>query len=282
MKVKAVIINVLVFLVIIIGILSIVLLYSFNQGYAQRLGTAVKDNSITRLEKILSQPGNINSKPYMIELDRTNFPALHTACHEVNFAAVKLLVEHGADVNNTKSTKNTSPLIASLSSPGFSEDRLWLYGKRFEIAEYLVNQGAEVNYRDFHGSTALSYALRSNVAPKNIEVEQRQFDFVMFLLEKGAEPDQIGGYGHLIFEAAACNNVKILEYLIKVEGVDINLQNSAQYSPLMFASQGNCLEAAEYLLRNNADRTLKNKDGDTALNLALEYDRLEIIPLLQK
>ena len=273
MKIKT-IIRIGIPIVLIICVLTMIFLYSFYQGYAQRLISAVKQNDIVRLEKILGQPGNVNSKPYILELDRTNYPALHMACYERNFAAVKLLVTHDADINNTKSTNNRSPLIAVLASPGSSQGRL-------EIAEYLVNQGSDVNYCDYYRSAALSYVLRRNIAPKNIELEQREFDFVMFLLGKGAELDQSGGYGHLVFEAAACNNVKTLEYLIEVKGVDINLQNVAKYTPLMFASQYNCREAAEYLLQNNADRELKNNDGKTAFDLAIKYDNVEIISLLQ-
>jgi ankyrin repeat protein len=66
--------------------------------------------------------------------------------------------------------------------------------------------------------------------------------------------------------------VEILKLLIKAKG-DVNqVTKECGSSSLMFASGMGLVEAVELLLSNGADVHLKDKDGRTALDLAIRLE----------
>ena len=76
-----------------------------------------------------------------------------------------------------------------------------------------------------------------------------------------------------LFYAVEDNNVdKILSHLDK--GADINGQNVDLMTPVMLAISDNCKKALQKLLkRKGVNLTLKNKDGQTAMDIAVAYGR---------
>jgi len=265
------------FIVFIGGVFAI-FSYTNSFGYSRHIIVLIDNNQMDDLSVYLKKNGNIDSKPYVFDIDRTNFPPLTYAAKVGNFEAVKLLLDHGADVNNTEGTNGTSPLLASLSlSYTFNPDRI-------EIAQYLIDHGAEINYRDRngYGNNAISATLMPLSSPPNEEQEECQYDFIQYLVDEGAEYQINCTYGNLLSKSAAYNNVSVVDYLINELGMSIDIVDSSGCSPLMYAVENGSLDAVRYLINQGAEKNLINEDGKTALDIAQEKGNVLIIALFDE
>src|SRR5204862_3826809 len=111
--------------------------------------------------------------------------AIHFAAREGQLAAVKALVDAHADTNQLTVGDNSSPmLVATING-------------HFDVAKYLVDQGANPNLAEHNGVTPLYAALNVQWAAKALypqprAQEQQQIsylDFMKALLDKGADPN---------------------------------------------------------------------------------------------
>ncbi len=75
-------------------------------------------------------------------------------------------------------------------------------------------------------------------------------------------------------------NTELAAYLIS-KGANINAKNNNGTTPLIFSAMYNKLDSVTLLLKYNADKTLTDTDGNTALNHAKEKGFAEIIDLLR-
>ncbi len=248
-----------------------------NHYYAIRLTRAIENYDLKRLEYLLEKRGNIDAKTHVICIDCVgDIPALHTAACLENYEAVKLLVDHGTNVNNTNAVNQLSPLNSALSC---QDDEM-----RLKISRYLIESGANINYRSNNGNgeNALAATLKNYYNQYSFERDQAQLTFIIWLIEQGGNVHNTGSYGNLIFYAAVNNNVLVVEYLLDHDIATINLQNDSGYTALMFACRSNAKEVVMYLLNNEANKELRNDDGRRAIEIALENDNLEIFTLLNE
>ena len=74
------------------------------------------------------------------------------------------------------------------------------------------------------------------------------------------------------------NTVKLL----LDNGADVNMQNKYGRTALMYAVDRGDYNTVNLLLDNGADVNMKDNDGNTALDYDKEYERTEIIELLNK
>lgn len=82
--------------------------------------------------------------------------------------------------------------------------------------------------------------------------------------------------------AAECGTTGILDELLK-HGAHINHQAPPKlYTPLMLAVRSNRFDLVKYLLRHDANATLTDTEGNTALWHAQHHGYQDIIALLQK
>lgn len=79
--------------------------------------------------------------------------ALHYAAREGMAAAVRALVESGADVNKTSLVDKSSPLVIAISNG------------HYDVAQYLAEHGADPNIQTIDGLAALYATIESRWAP---------------------------------------------------------------------------------------------------------------------
>ncbi|AFZ57461.1 protein kinase [Anabaena cylindrica FACHB-243] len=98
-------------------------------------------------------------------------PILYKAAFENNIDFMKLLLKYGANPNGKLYTKNTNGHLYK-EEPILNQ--VILNGQQ-EVAEFLINNGADINAKDSNGNTAL------DIATMRYEVK-----IALMLLEKGA------------------------------------------------------------------------------------------------
>jgi len=128
---------------------------------------------------------------------------LHTAVLTDNLDAIRQHIKAGSDLNIPESTRGSTPLITSAALG------------RIEVAEILIEGGADINYKNEDGSTALHTA----IAFGKTEVAE-------ILIDAGIDLNIKNNDGSTALHTAAffCN-VEVLEALLE-NGVDKSLKNN--------------------------------------------------------
>lgn len=166
-------------------------------------------------------------------------PLLVLASSKGNIELVRVLLDHGADVNAANPLGISAIVAADLGAMSMWHSGLGQatsvirYVNGAPMTEFLLMRGADPCLKDSEGRSALHSSLGS------------------FQLKK-------------------------LELLI-AKGCDVNLQGKNGDSPLMTAVTADARGAARLLLASGADVKLKNKKGRTAQDMAEKGSYLEAV-----
>lgn len=164
---------------------------------------------------------------------------IHDAAKSGDLAEVQRLVVDGVDVN-AKSVNDETPLIvATLQGQG-------------EIANYLLQRGANIDARNSGGLSALHAAAYAGHS-----------DIVTLLLAKGADvKDATNSYGVTpLHVAAEENRVAVVEVLLK-HGADPNALEKNGYTALSRAGWREHWDVVVLLLANGGACQEADKVGD--------------------
>ncbi|MBK8150753.1 MAG: ankyrin repeat domain-containing protein [Acidobacteria bacterium] len=216
-------------------------------------------------------------------------------------ANVKLFLQAGMDPNVRNKTGDTALTFAVLNSTvetlkilsekadlnlkdGAERTPLYaaLKNERFENFDFLLEKGADPNSTGTVGKTKGQTVLY-------VAVLLNKPSTIKKLLDKGANPDQPDADGavpiseHAMATRADLEVVKMLLEKTK----NINVPESDGTTVLMFVAQNTKISRADLkemiklFLEKGADKSLKNKEGKTALDLAKKTQNKEAIELLQ-
>jgi len=204
-----------------------------------------------------------------------------------NLEKVRLLVEHGANVNARSETDRTAFLVAAS------------YPRTLDVLRLLLDRGADLRAQDRSGATALALAVRS-----------ADIDVVRFLVEKGLDlnaltvgarragvaRNDLPTADYLVSKAAGpapelLNAAAIWQPMTMVArwidaGSDVNSSLAAQYArtPLMNAvtSEAEGADTLKLLLDKGANPNAETTEGERPLDWALyKGDRAKIAVLEQ-
>ena len=186
--------------------------------------------------------------------DRAGATPLHHAAGFGNLATMKLLLEHGADVNAGNKRKST-PLFWSMHD----EAKVRL----------LLDHGANVNARNVDGRYPIyQAAVMANAVP-----------VLRLLLDKGADPNAKTLTGMTPLIAASRSNIDAARLLIDRKA-DVNGLNAAGGTALMAAAQTGRPQAVRLLLEKGADPNARTKRNESALADAATAGNEEAVKLL--
>jgi len=151
------------------------------------------------------------------------------------------------------------------------------FAKNLDIVNEFIAQGADVNKYDFNRSTALMYACR-----------QEDLDIVNALIAGGANLDAPPFEKQTpLMIAVDRNNLEIVRSLIGTGLIDINLRGHGGLTVLMNAVKNRCTEIVKVILDFQPDLNLSNANpksprpfGKTAIMFAFESQDPDIIKLL--
>uniref|UniRef100_A0A8C7ZSM1 Serine/threonine-protein phosphatase 6 regulatory ankyrin repeat subunit A n=1 Tax=Oryzias sinensis TaxID=183150 RepID=A0A8C7ZSM1_9TELE len=233
------------------------------------------------------------------QVNERGFSALHFASSSRQGALCQeLLLAHGACINS-RSKDGKTPLHMAAT-----------HG-RFSCSQALIQNGAEVDCEDKNRNTALHIAARygheliitallkhgANTARSVQTAIDIQIDADGIFLSAGFVIDTPDEFGRTCLHAAAaggsplraplhyasanCNYQSV--FALVGSGASVNDPDQRGCTPLHYASasdtDGKCVE---YLLRNDADPRVRDKQGYTAVHYAAAYGRTLCLELLME
>lgn len=185
-----------------------------------------------------------------------------------DFEEVQTLLKEGADANEFDSwCHQKTPLMYASEL------------KRCEIAQVLIEHGADVNLESNHiPSTALAVGI------KNLKFHSK-LSIIKLLLDNGANSNvfDADGMSALMYACQKSSPDKLIQLLIGNRAiVDLcNLWDEEAYSPLMYAIQQKKEKAILALIKNGADINKATNWGVSPLELAFGEDESLALLLLR-
>lgn len=171
--------------------------------------------------------------------------ALYTAIVDRKPSITRLLLDHGAKVNNEGRGEPT-PLLAAA-----------MQGDAGLVAE-LIQKGAREDVVSRSGDTLLHAAATSGNAK-----------IVEMLLDRGARVNAVNHAGATALCAAAtANSLESVDVLLK-HGAKVNVQGDLKRSPLHLAAQKGNYDLVKRLLEAGADADARDRGGVLPLAIAL-------------
>ena len=229
----------------------------------------------TRVAQLLSQHGAIVERTLLYQA--TLWP------NKVAVGAVQFLLQHGADVDATQGD------LSDLSYP------LPLAAERgnFEVAQMLLQRGADVNFRKYSGETPLHlasiYTSRSG--------EGTRLDLVQLLFEYGADVNSRDWHQTTaLHHASLLRNLDVAQMLLN-RGANVNAVDNEGRTPLhqvfeagdytgadesgLVSKKGkNRVGVAQLLLKHGAAVDARDEDHRTPLLLASCYPDRNVVRTL--
>ena len=247
---------------------------------------AIYNNDENYINYILSKTIDLNNEKKYIHLP------LVVAVSVNNLKMIKQFIEYGANINQIDYIGCTC----------------LVYANSLEVARFLIDNGAEIDYVNIFQSTPLDYFIRQN------------HDITKLLIEHGADINKINKRGHTpIFETVLEDDYEAFKLLVDnkadlsiVDNYGMNLLNlfafkscdiriaqvlldngvsifnkaGANNNCLIIASFGarknisDKIKFVKYFISKGIDINMQNNVGDTALHAAVVRNQYEISKFL--
>jgi len=223
--------------------------------------------------------------------------------------AVDVLLSYGADPNN-KTWDGTTPLMVILKEfVNIGDIELTSVTASVEdeclnIAESLLRYGADIDYQDNYGATALNYAaiygsfrFADLLIYYRADIDRKAYDGTTplmaavwagnaavadLLVQNGANMEARDNEGFTAFLIAAQNgDTLLLDYLMK-KGVDIYEKDTNGWDALSLSIRYNHMDAAALLIRSGEKFRETGRGSLHYYNVAVKFKRKEMFQLLEK
>lgn len=190
--------------------------------------------------KILTEAACATNINYMRVSAQLTLTPLQATCLTGDLATMKMLIKAGAKVNNDAET--LSPLDSCLST------------KKYNQADFLINQGANININRKNKKIFISPLGTLMFASVIVADHAAEARLAELMLRKGADPHYRDKYGNSELHAAAgAGNLAIVKLLVELN-VDINTKDDEGMSPLGRAEKYNHTAVVDYLISKGAQR----------------------------
>jgi len=222
---------------------------------------AVNDKDAGTFRMLYEQHGKkLESINFVVD----GWTCLHAAATVGSAALVKIILDiPGVDVN-AKGKDGSTPLVCAMKN------------KHKDCVELLIGQGkCDLNATSEDGWNPVLVAA--------YKCDMESIDFLCEHAKDGLDLDvaqeKAKGYHVLHFAAGSKDHaVEAITKLVKA-GANINALNDNGQTPLHIAAFWDNADAVRCLLDLGADKTIKNKSGRTAADLAIHYDYVDLLEI---
>jgi ankyrin repeat protein len=206
------------------------------------------------------------------------------------------LLEHDANIDAT--TRNGANALLLVSAGA----------KDMDILEYFMDKGLAFDSVDDNDNGIFQYAAKGGnlkllkaLADKGADVKRinKKGENATFMAAQGTRSKQHGkavftylddlglamdlvnedGKNLLHLVAYRNNDLEVFRYLMDM-GLDVNLQDKEESTPLINAARGNSLEVVELLAKGTEDINIQDGKGRSALAIAVSSNQPEVVQLL--
>lgn len=205
---------------------------------------------------------------------------------------VKTLLNDNPDLVSSKDNDNINYSIKGYTPLHLAAERGYN-----DIVELLLSKGANVNAKD-----------NITMTPLHRAAIEGHYSTVELLLSKGANINAKTRSGYTPLHFAAKNVHKVVVEMLLTKGADVNAKTDDRITPLLLVvsveptrfdptvlinkmsgfavptapyTDHDIFEIANLLITNGAKVNVKDKDGNTPLDMALKTNNVEVIELLK-
>ena len=256
---------------------------TFNAFIESPLRVASDVGNIRVMEKLIDSGANINS------VDFLNYTILMNCIANENLEAIQLLLECGAKYFSDNDGNSVIHIAASTGN--------------YEITRVLIENGANVNYINDDGKTALYFCLdylniMQLLISKGIDINARDHSGSTALIEAckfknfyAAKLLLLNPFLNLNVQEQLNGGFSALHYaiydhnLVKLFMGDKNLLELLTYShytPLLLCCKIGMLDSARVLIMNGSNLNAKTIGGHSCIEIASKYGHDKIVQLLLK
>lgn len=236
--------------------------------------------------------------------------ALHVAIRANKLDIIKILCEHARA--HARARTHTEPkIVPDLSAfdldikdgYGSTAMHIAIKANNFNVVSILCANGVNLKERDANGSDCLHLAIEmnnpaivkilcENTADVNatdkcgqsclyLATKKGSITIIKMLIQFGADLNMLGELGYTpLHWAIRTQSVKIVEAFIE-HGADVNARYVGTTALHAAISQHINIEIIRELILAKADMTIKDGNGETALDVARGYLNREIIELIE-
>ena len=184
-------------------------------------------------------------------------PLIHAAMNG-NVPITRFILDDGANVNTTSSTRKTPLMFASQN--GFTE-----------IIKLLLERGADINKQDDNGYTALFYAAIGNY-----------FDCFKLLIDKGIDLSHVTKQNESIMHILCeyDSTTELIDYLISQKGMSIEIKDGLKRTPIFHAILRSNIPVIHYLISKGVNIEARDKNDMTPLLYASSLQNIDVLTIL--
>jgi len=272
---------------------------------------AAHKNSYNTLQVLIDENLNLNLQ------DQRGYTALMCAAEQGGYESLKILLNAGADINLKNKNEKTALILAATKTESIAliknliqagaqidsqdKDKLTALmnaaqSNNSAAIEALINAGANLELKNAYGETALHLAAfnatanaleiliahGANIHLKNhdgetaltIAIESKKTECVKILIKAGAEIENPLALLKLLASTADIELLTLLskDYMNKIQGIQFS-----DKTPLMRSAEQGDRFACRALLKNGVNFNHCDKNGYTALDLAIINGHSDII-----
>ena len=251
----------------------------------------IRNHNVTSIQELLTLKVNVHIR------DSEGSTPLHLAAELGYLDIVKLLVQNGANIGAKKYLSETPLQTAVIND-------------RYEISEYLLENGAEVNTDDilygplmiavincqvdlvklllFHGAAVnVHYQFEyENQTPLQTAIKNQNLKIIKALLKNGADPNYSFNSEETvpaIDQALEIGNSAIIRMLLKHGAKPVTkLLDTLDKKCLFEAVKNQDVIGVQDILKSKVDLNIRNRRGFTPLHVAVDLGYFNIVKILVK
>lgn len=275
-------------------ILSLICTLAFNCNSGPQKEKNISDTELYNILNLINDKDSLSLKKIINEdvvnlFDSAGVNVMTHAVMTGDINLVKIIGEKGADLNVKNKTKTGSTPLMMASEY-----------KSLEIANYLLDMGADVNIQDNNGDPAIHWSAYFGNVPftklmldkgalsnlksihsdgvMQVALKEWQDSIVDFLLENNITVYDVKPEANKIISAVKNNDLRLFKSQLNKD--NLNERDGAGNTLLMIASQKGYEDMVKSLVAAGADIDALNPAGHTALNLATYYGKNSVAKFL--
>ena len=265
---------------------------------SEELFEAAKNNDVDKVKQLIQNGADPNSYYYhsLCESEETHILAECCLTERPNLELIKLLVSSGASMVNSRHDGNNLLLqlvhhnyyieilkmfiddfgldINTICPDNFFIRRTILHeaaafrgDDNFQMFEFILEHGANINNIDGDGRTPLWCALSSS---------KINFANVLLKMKPTINVKYADKFGNTILHMGSLAGHFILVKILLEYNADVNVKDVFGWTPLHYAAGAGHTEIAKLLIDNGADVNARDGNGNTPLCYAKSYEIAEL------